>query len=328
MSTYNTIVLKGDLRRWHGENTANDGSIKPGYLVQLATDGSGKLVAHNTRGGRAARWFAKEDPFRGGNIQGQLPPQGGIGSATTYYSTGDLVFYHKAQSGDQVYAVLAAGENVAKGDWGISYGNGQVCKAASQYLANNTAASSNVTNTTTETAFSNGSVTIPKNTLQVGDVIRIRGQAVASATNSTDTLTVKVKIGSTVIATTGAVDVANGDVATFDVTLTVRAIGASGSIVAQGTISLGTPGTVTAKPFTLGATALDTTVDEVITITATWSVANAGDVVALQSLMVEHVAGTTTGLASTAGDVIGQFREALDLSASVNPGFVPLEVAA
>ncbi|HEX4129965.1 MAG TPA: capsid cement protein [Pirellulales bacterium] len=150
------------------------------------------------------------------------------------------------------------------------------------------AASSAVTNTTTETAFSN-THTIPANTLQVGDVLKIRAQTIAPATNSTDTLTLKLKIGSTVIAVTAATDVANNDIGYFDAMVVVRANGSGGTIVAAGAQGLGTPGTVTSKPFNLAATAIDTTVDQLISVSATWSVANAGDSCRLDLFTVERL---------------------------------------
>jgi predicted RecA/RadA family phage recombinase len=146
-----------------------------------------------------------------------------------------------------------------------------------------------VANTTVETAFDQ-SYTIPANTLRAGDKLRIRGQVIATATNSTDTLTVKLKIGATVIAVTAAVDVANSDIAYFDAEVVIRTDGANGTFVATGTEALGTPGTVTAKPFNLASTAIDTTAAQAVTMSATWSVTNAGDSCRSDQLSLEHVA--------------------------------------
>jgi hypothetical protein len=66
----------------------------------------------------------------------------------------------------------------------------------------------------------------------------------------------------------------------------VRTVGASGTFIAVGTQGLGTPGTVTAKPFNLASTAIDTTASQMISVTATWSVANAGDQAELDLLSV------------------------------------------
>lgn len=150
------------------------------------------------------------------------------------------------------------------------------------------AASNNVTNTVAETDFDK-QVTIPANTLKVGDVIRVRLAAIAPSTNSTDTLTLKLKVGNTIIISTGAVDVANNDVGFIDADLVVRAIGATGSFVAAGVQALGVPGTVAAKPFVLGATAIDTTVNQTLKATAQWSVANAGNIARLDVLDVQLV---------------------------------------
>jgi predicted RecA/RadA family phage recombinase len=149
-------------------------------------------------------------------------------------------------------------------------------------------ASSAIANTTAETAFDK-SHTIQANTLQVGDVLKIRAQAIAPSTNSTDTLTLKLKLGTTLIAATSAVDVANNDIGYFDATVVVRGIGSGGTIAGTGEQTLGTPGTATVKPFALAATTVDTTVDQAITVTATWSVANAGDSCRLDMLTVERL---------------------------------------
>jgi predicted RecA/RadA family phage recombinase len=80
-----------------------------------------------------------------------------------------------------------------------------------------------VTNTVTETTFDQN-VPIAANRLQVGDVIRVRGMGVCPSTNSTDTLTVKLKLGATVIVATAAVDVANNDIWLIEADIVVRAL--------------------------------------------------------------------------------------------------------
>ncbi|MBI3866813.1 MAG: DUF2190 family protein [Planctomycetia bacterium] len=147
-------------------------------------------------------------------------------------------------------------------------------------------ASSLITNTVAETDFDK-SVTIPAGTLQVGDVIRVRGEVIAISTNSTDTLTIRLKIGATVIVVTAAVDVANNDIGYVEADVVVRTVGAGGTIVACGVQALGTEGTVTAKPFKLASTAIDTTVAQTVKASAQWSVANAGNQVRLDVLDVE-----------------------------------------
>ncbi len=150
------------------------------------------------------------------------------------------------------------------------------------------AASAAVSNTVTETAFDQ-SVTIPANYLKAGDVIRIRCQAIATATNSTDTLNLKLYLGSVEIAATGAVDVANNDVGYFDVDIVIRTIGASGTLVAAGVQALGVEGTVTAKPLKNASETIDTTAANAVAVKATWSVASASNSVRLDVMNVQLI---------------------------------------
>lgn len=136
------------------------------------------------------------------------------------------------------------------------------------------AASSALSNTVTETNFDNSVLTIPANTLNLGDVIRVKAQGIATATNSTDTLTGRVKLGSTAILSTGAVDVANNDIFYLEGDIVVRTIGASGTIVATGLVAIGAAGTVTAKAQFLASTTIDTTAAITAAISGQWSVAS------------------------------------------------------
>jgi len=149
------------------------------------------------------------------------------------------------------------------------------------------AAGTALTNNNAETTL--GSFTIPANRLQVGDVIRFRAQGIAPATNSTDTLNVKAYLGTNNLCATGALDVANNDIFYIEGDIVVRTIGnaATGTIVAAGLQSIGTPGTATAKPWNFASANLDTTIAEILKITGTWSVANAGDSCRLDILDVE-----------------------------------------
>lgn len=138
------------------------------------------------------------------------------------------------------------------------------------------AASAAVTGVTAETAFDK-TVTIPAASLLPGDIIRVRAQLVATATNSTDTLDMQLRLGTQDIVATGAVDVANGDIGYIDVDIVVREVGATGKIVAAGVTALGVPGTVTAKPKFLAETSIDTTAALSLNVSATWSSTNAGN---------------------------------------------------
>jgi hypothetical protein len=155
----------------------------------------------------------------------------------------------------------------------------------------NTAASSAVANTATETLFST-SYSMPANTVVAGSLVRIRYQGIATATHAGDTLAIKLYIGGlsgTVLISHAATDVANNDVFSGEMELIVRTVGASGTIVGAGTYKSipAAEGTMTVADEILPSTTLDTTVAQVIGVSATWSVADVGNSVRLDVLSVE-----------------------------------------
>jgi hypothetical protein len=137
----------------------------------------------------------------------------------------------------------------------------QLCGARPNVIYASVAASTAVTGTASETTFSTGSFTIPANTLYAGEIIEIEGQGTNTSGNAADTLTIKLYIGSTAILTTVAFNVTDGggDIFYFRARVCVRDIGATGHVVASGVQALGVPATVTALPFFLASTAVDTT---------------------------------------------------------------------
>lgn len=154
---------------------------------------------------------------------------------------------------------------------------------------NQAAAGTALTNSTTETAL--GSYTIPANTLQVGSLIQIRFGGIATATNSTDTLAIKAYIGGlsgTALISMTATDVADNNVFTGEYEIAIRTIGASGTMVGQGTFKSipAAEGTMTIKDDILASTAIDTTADQVIAVSGTWSAQSASDSCRLDFLRV------------------------------------------
>lgn len=93
-----TIVLKGDPIR--KERQAAE-ALTPGELLDV--DASSKLIPHGNAGQNAAAIFCLEEDFVGDDID-------------TDYAADDTVQYGFFRQGDEVYAWLAAGENVADGD--------------------------------------------------------------------------------------------------------------------------------------------------------------------------------------------------------------------
>lgn len=155
----------------------------------------------------------------------------------------------------------------------------------------NTAASTAISNTTTEALFDT-QYSIPANTLKAGTVVKVRFQGIATATNSTDTLTIVLYIGGlagTALISMAATDVADNNVFTGEYTLVIRTAGASGTMVGVGTYKSipAAEGTMTIKDDILASTTIDTTAAQVIGVSADWSVASASNSVRLDVLTVE-----------------------------------------
>ena len=152
------------------------------------------------------------------------------------------------------------------------------------------AASTAVSNTTTETEFDNF-VTIPGNSLHAGSLIKVRYQGIATTTNSTDTLAIKLYIGGTGgtnLISHAATDVADSNVFQGEYELIIRTIGSSGTMVGCGTYKSvpAAEGTMTIKDDILASTTIDTTVDQKVSVSATWSASSANDSARLDFLRV------------------------------------------
>lgn len=153
------------------------------------------------------------------------------------------------------------------------------------------AASAAVTNTVTETLFDKN-YTFPANTLEPEMVIKLKWQGIATATNATDTLAIRVRIGGlagTLLFTHAATDVANNDVFSGEYELVIRTIGVTGTVVGFGTgkAVAAAEGTATYKDDILASTTIDTTAAQLVGVTAQWSVANAGNSCRLDFFKVE-----------------------------------------
>jgi len=88
-------------------------AITPGHLCEIMS--TGKARVHATAGGTADKLFALEDDNLGGEI-------------ATAYTAANVARFGYFNTGDQVYALLADGENVAIGDKLESYGDGTLRK--------------------------------------------------------------------------------------------------------------------------------------------------------------------------------------------------------
>lgn len=108
----NTIKLKKYLDVVN-EFTATAVAITPGFFLELTSDGY--VQAHSTEGGPVLPMVALEDELQGKGI-------------TDNYAVSAKIQVWTAVRGEEVYALLADGEDVAIGDFLISDGNGRLKK--------------------------------------------------------------------------------------------------------------------------------------------------------------------------------------------------------
>lgn len=106
-----TIILKtsdGGIIRKEAEAS---GAITPGDLVEFG--GANELQRHSTINGTARKAFALENDLVGLGIDDD-------------YASGDVVQYGLFRSGEEVFALLAYGQSVSKGDPLVSDGAGKL----------------------------------------------------------------------------------------------------------------------------------------------------------------------------------------------------------
>lgn len=158
------------------------------------------------------------------------------------------------------------------------HGTGTMALPRAEYVL--TAAGTALTASSTETVMA--SYTIPANSLAVGSLIQVRAQGIVTAANSTDTFTLKLRIGGlagTLLWTVAATDATANDIVTGEYELAIRTIGSSGTMVGVGTFKSipAAEGTMTIKDDILASTAIDTTASQDICVTGQFSTTNAGN---------------------------------------------------
>lgn len=141
-----------------------------------------------------------------------------------------------------------------------------------QKIAASVAASTAIT-AASEGTFDTSGYTIPANTLRVGNTIEFDAMGKIT-TYSSGTDTIKFKLGTTVIASTGAITPAANDYFYIRGSIQIRTVGGSGTMLGGGTYVLGTAGTATAKQWALDSTTLDTTATQACNVTNTFSAAS------------------------------------------------------
>ena len=107
--SYNTIILKNYGNNFEEYNVA--AVLTPGMLVE--TDSDDAIQPHSTANGAAAKLFAIENALEGEGIDDA-------------YAVDDKARVWACQPGDEVYALILDGENIAIGDKLVSAGNGRL----------------------------------------------------------------------------------------------------------------------------------------------------------------------------------------------------------
>lgn len=141
--------------------------------------------------------------------------------------------------------------------------------------------SATLTNSTTETSIVGtgvGSLSVPADAFVVGDSYHAKIGGVISAQNN-DTITIRIKTGSTVLATTGVItlEAVTGMGWECELDFTVAAIGATGSMCTNGNFAYNRD-TGSLEGFVFqDVETFDTTVSNTLDITAEWGQAKTQD---------------------------------------------------
>ena len=162
----------------------------------------------------------------------------------------------------------------------------QIISAGSYGLYTQTASSTPVTNTTTETSLLDGGVgtlTVPANGFKVGDSFHAILTGYISSVNN-HTLRIRIKTDGIVLADTGVITMAGatGRHWKLEVYFTIRTLGASGvaSIATGGTFMYTKNASTNFEGTNFSTetiTGFNTTISNTLAITAQWGTANTGD---------------------------------------------------
>ena len=162
----------------------------------------------------------------------------------------------------------------------------QIIAAGSYGLYTQTASSTPVTNTTTETSLLDGgvgSLMVPANGFKIGDSFHAILTGHVSAVNN-HTLRIRIKANSIVLSDTSAITMAGTTSKHWklEVYFTVRTLGASGvaSIAAGGAFMYTKNASNNFEGINFSTettTGFDTTISNTLSVTAQWGTANTGD---------------------------------------------------
>ena len=168
----------------------------------------------------------------------------------------------------------------------LLYGQNKVDNSLSQKLFSEAGTGREHENTTT--AADIFSYTIPANTLEVGDIVRIKVFCTVIDSNGTDTLTPVLNFGGSAIATGAALDVADDDIVFAEADVHVTATGSSGTCTAIGEIRTDALGAVHVIAST-ALTSMDTTGGLAVALNVDWDAAHADNEVRIDTVSIELV---------------------------------------
>jgi hypothetical protein len=166
------------------------------------------------------------------------------------------------------------------------YGQNKFDDHMPNVLIKETYGTSGTTHTNSTAAADLFSYSIAANTLEVGDIIRIKIYAQVTDNNSTDTLTPVINFGGTAICTGASLDVADGDLVWAEADIHVTKIGSAGSMQAFASLKTDAGGSTFLGAMTV-LTSKDTTGALAVALNVDWSVAHAENIVRLDAASIE-----------------------------------------
>ena len=140
----------------------------------------------------------------------------------------------------------------------------------------------------TTTAADLFSYQIPANTLEKGDIVRIKVFCTVVDSNGSDTLTPVLNFGGSAIATGAALDVADSDIVYAWADVHVTATGSSGTMTAIAEIRTDALGVVHV-PAATNLSSKDTTGSLAVALNVDWDAAHADNEVRIDAVSIELI---------------------------------------
>ncbi len=152
-------------------------------------------------------------------------------------------------------------------------------------------ATGTVANTVTETAITStgvGTLTLPANFFVAGKTIVLAGYGVHSSVGGSQ-INIRVKFGSTVICTTGAVTTGVHTDRGFwiDSVITCRTTGVTGTVFGQGMYNEAGASNASFDMVNTTTTTIDTTTSQAVSVTVEWDTADAGNTISITNFTLQ-----------------------------------------